>query len=126
MEKLSITNIDLAAMLATCNVPLANYEDNSPPFIKLQTEKGITYHFFFEPTDTAFAVVDNFRNPEAFVAENPDHPQSEILAFIANRKILLDTIKQSKGLIQVQKNGRTAFVSGDASDEIKQEVARRL
>ena len=126
---ITVSDINLAAALAAIGIPLFQHEDNSEPWVKLQTKRGNSFSFFFETENDLGDITQDYVDhwfDDDYIDRNPDCPFAMIKATFENRASLLDIINQSKSLIVVEKGKRFALISSDASDEQKDEIFRKL
>lgn len=122
----STQSLAVAAALASVGIPF----NSEIPFIKSRTTKGETYTFFF--TDASACgkyrtgdLMKAWENP-AFHEDYPEHPLSFIRCAFANREALLDKTKQDAALVVIEKGGKLAILSENASPELQTKVFAKL
>ena len=59
-------------------------------------------------------------------AKDPENPLCYIRAALANRDVLVDIIRNTPRLIEIEHNGKRIAISENASDKTKQEMTRFL
>lgn len=120
------TDISLASALLSMGIDFCA----EIPFAKIKTPNGEQYKFFFteRSNDGQFAtgeMIKNWNN-ENFYKENPDHPLAYLKCFTINRNGLLDAIKQSVEFVVIEKNGKLAVISKNASRELQEKIFSQM
>jgi hypothetical protein len=119
-------NLALASGLLALGIPF--HEET--PFIKARSTKGEQYTFFFQDISNC----GNFKTSEmmkawddrAFATNNPEHPLSYIRCAYQNKEGLLDKVNQDLDLVVIEKNGKLAIISKNASAELQEKVFSQL
>ena len=121
------TNLALAHKLLTLGIPF----NNECPYVKIRSEKGEQFKFFFEES----SICGNFGTlaimkawgDDSFAIDNPEHPFAYLKCDHHNRNGLLDLVKQpGNEMITIQKNGKIAVISKNASPELQQKIFSQL
>jgi hypothetical protein len=119
-------DLAMAAALAALGIPFKDKE----PFIKVRTARGEQYQFFFEKVSACgkFKTNDLMRawNDDKFHDKNPEHPFAYIKCAFKNRDGLLDVVKKSVGMVMIEKNGKIAIISENASKELKDKIFSQI
>jgi hypothetical protein len=119
-------DINLASALLALGIPPA-----PEPFTKHRSIKSdnIIYTFYFQEVSNC----GNYKTGEmikmwddAELYENSDHPLAYMRCLIHNREGLLDVINKAVEMIVVQKNGKIAVISKNASDDLKKQIISQL
>lgn len=124
----STNDLALAAALSAIGIPLFEFEDASPPYVKTRNLSGSTFTFFFEP-ESAEGVTKTYEDAwydDSWVEKNPDHPFTYIKCAFKNRNTLLDVVNQSHTIVIIEKGNKFALLSSNASEETKNAVFSRL
>jgi len=119
-------NLSLAAALLTLGIPFSD----ETPFIKTKSIKGDQYTFFFQDISACGdyktnEMIQAWDNP-TFHEEYPEHPFSYISSAFKNRERLLDKVNQSIEMVVIEKNGKYAVLSKNASEALKAEIFSKL
>jgi hypothetical protein len=119
-------DLSLAAGLLALGIP----PHDELPFVKTKTSSGEQYRFLFQETSICGKYDCNRMmqewNNDNFHVENPDHPFAYIKCAFKNRNGLLDVVKQANELIIIEKNGKLAIISKNASEELQQKIFSQL
>lgn len=120
------TDLALAAALLSMDIPFCE----EIPFAKIKTPNGEQYKFFFQERsrDNQFSTGDMVKNwnNDQFYKENPDHPLAYLKCFTINRNGLLDAIKQSTEFVVIEKNGKLAIISKNASKDLQDKIFSQM
>lgn len=122
----STTSLALAAALSSLGIPF----HSEIPFVKSRSTKGDHFTFIFEAAspDGKYRAADLAKawDNEAWHAENPEHPLAFLKAGFTNRETLLDVMKQGAGLVMIEKAGRIAVLSENASPALQTQIFQKL
>jgi len=120
------SDLSLAAALAALGIQF-NTETH---FIKVSTQSGEQYKFFFEGLSNCgkYKTGEMLKawNDEQFHHDNPEHPFAFIKCAFKNRDGLLDVVKKSAGLVMLEKNGKVAILSSNASKEFQNKIFSQI
>lgn len=133
MDRIIISDINLAAALATIGVPFKKFDDGSDPFVKVQTKNGVSYNFFFEVEfngERTQDYVDAWFD-DSYIENNQESQFAAVKGYNMNRNFLLDVVKKSHALVVmevVNKNGKKsqAIISTNLPEEDRQKVLNKL
>jgi hypothetical protein len=119
-------DLALAAALAAMGIPFA-----SLPFVHSKSAKGgDSYLFFFKDVSECgkyrTGELSKAWNDAEWHTKNPEHPFSYVLCAFKNREALLDKVKQSAPLVVIEKAGKMAIVSANASPELQTAIFSKL
>lgn len=119
-------DLSLAAALAAVGIPFSE----ETPFVKTKTVNGETYKFFFQEGSPCGTYRTGFLvgawNDEQFHLNNPEHPFAYIKCAFNNRNGLLDVVKKSQDLVVIERNGKIAIISKNASDDLKEKIFSQM
>jgi len=118
-------SLALASALLALGVPFCEQ-----PFIKTRSVKGEQYTFFFQESSTCgtyktLDLIAAWDNPD-FHTENPEHPFAYIRCAYKNKEGLLDKVNQGLDLVVIEKNGKMAVISKNASTELQEKIFSQL
>lgn len=115
----------LAAALAALGIPFAEI-----PFVSTKSTKGEHFVFLFEGVSNCgqFKTADMLKawESDGWHVENPEHPFAYIKAAFANREALLDKVKQAAPLVVIERAGKFAILSANASPELQTAIFSKL
>ena len=120
-------NIKVATALATLGFQL-----NNPPCIRIVRADGKeSTEFWFETTnkdglDASSVYQGMTRLGDELEKKDPENPICYIRAALANRDVLVDIIKSTPRLIEIERNGKKIAISENASAETKREMSKFL
>lgn len=112
------SDLGLTAALLT----LGSQLDPSNPYLKYQSDTGTSLTFFFVRNSETDRLTEIWDNPEI----DREHPIALMRIFNTNRIGLIKEVKESVGLIEVRKNGKTVLMSSNATEEQKAKLLSRL
>jgi hypothetical protein len=120
-------NINLASSLLTLGIPF----NEETQYIKTKSEKGEQFRFFFQEVSNCgkfkTGEMMNAWYDESFPINNPEHPFAYLICDYKNRNGLLDLVKQpNHEVIIVEKNGKIAVISKNASEELQHQIFSQL
>jgi hypothetical protein len=122
---ISINSLALASALLAVGVPFCD-----TPFMKSRTLKGEQYTFFFKESSAcgAYQTLDLLKawDDPLFHERNPEHPLSYIRCAYQNKEGLLDKVNQGLDLVVIEKNGKMAIISKNASADLQNKVFSQL
>ena len=120
-------NLKAAVALATLN-----FKMNKPPVTRLvRTDGKESTEFWFEGEndkgqDASQVYRQMTKEGDELEAKDPENPLCYIRAALANRDVLVDIIRNTPRLIEIEHNGKRIAISENASDKTKQEMTRFL
>ena len=123
------SDINLAAALAACGIPLYDFQDGSPPFAKVQSKHGTTYNFYFEhESNDGLMTVDLVAAwyDATYIDANPEEPFAYIKAYHDNKNALIDLVKKASSIVIIEKGRKFALISSNAPEDIKQSLFKNL
>jgi hypothetical protein len=124
---IKVQNLSLAAALLAIGIPF----DESTPFMTTKKLDGASETLFFFGESSmcgqynTLAMINAWNDPE-FHIKNPEHPWAYISCAFKNRDGLLDKVKQSADMVVIEKNGKLAVISKNASAETQAKVFSQL
>lgn len=126
LSSLETTNSDLAAALCAVGIPL---KKETP--VRILTGHGGDRHcFFFEERSPCGSYLTSELiqawDDKEWYKQHPEHPFAYIKVAMQNRSRLLDYVKKGTPICVVQKAGKLAFLSLNASSEAEQKLFKRL
>jgi hypothetical protein len=120
------SDLSLAAALLAMGIA----PNPTQPYAKTKSVHGERYRFFFNDTSECGSYstmkLINAWEDDQFCVNEPEHPFSYIKAAFQNREGLLDTINKHPGYVVVEKNGKMAIISKNASEEFQQKIFSQL
>ena len=123
----STGNTLLAAALTAIGIPLAQ-----KPFVRVVGDgvSGERMIWFFEPrshdgSHLTKDLIEAWHN-ESWHLANPEHPFAYIKCALLNRERLVDKVKQDAPLACIQRRGKIALISLDASPRTEEFILRHL
>lgn len=122
---IEINDLSLVSCLLALGIPFCEQ-----PFIKVKTVKGEQYKFFLQESSTCgefqtLKMMNAWNDPQ-FHIDNPEHPLAYMKCAYTNRNGLLDVVNQSVELVVIEKNGKKAIISKDASEDLKAKIFSQL
>ena len=127
LSSTSTGNTLLAAALTAIGIPLAQ-----KPFVRVVGDglSGERMIWFFEPrshdgSHLTKDLIEAWHNESWHVA-NPEHPFAYIKCALLNRERLVDKVKQDAPLACIQRRGKIALISLDASPRTEEFILRHL
>lgn len=128
MRHLFIETNDLALASALLALGIPFFEGT--PFMKTRTAKGESYTFLFQEQSNCgtFKTGEMIRawNDPTFHEKNPEHPFSYISCAYRNKEALLDKVKGGLELVIIEKNGKIAIISKNASADLQHKIFSQL
>ena len=128
LSSTATSNTCLAAALTAVGIPLAAEK----PFVRVVGDgiSGERVVWFFEPQSAdgklqAKELIQAW-NDEAWHLANPEHPFAYIKCGLLNRERLVDKVKRNVPLACVQRRGKIALLSLDASPRTEELILRHL
>jgi hypothetical protein len=127
LSSTSTGNTLLAAALTAIGIPLAQ-----KPFVRVVGDgvSGERMIWFFEPRshDGSHLTKDLIEawHSEGWHLANPEHPFAYIKCALLNRECLVDKVKQDAPLACIQRRGKIALISLDASPRTEEFILRHL
>lgn len=121
---IEIDDLSLAAALYT-----VGYEPvPDQPFVKyIQPDGKTKYRFFLQSGSGIQEYVQAWKTEGwEFLPENEDKMFAHLKIYHKNREGLLDVVKKSSDMVVVNKNGRTAIISRNASEDIQDKIFGKL
>lgn len=121
------SNTCLAAALTAVGIPLA-----ARPFVRVVGDgvSGERVVWFFEPQspDGTYQTKELIEawNYDAWHLANPEHPFAYIKCALLNRERLVDKVKRDVPLACIQRRGKVALLSLDASPRTEEMILRHL
>lgn len=119
--------MSLAAALLAIGIPF----DEATPFITTKKLDGSSETlFFFKETSmcgqySTLQMINAWTDND-FHINNPEHPFAYIACAFKNRDGLLDKVKQSADMVVIEKNGKLAVISKNASEDTQHKVFSQL
>lgn len=127
LSSTSTGNTLLAAALTAIGIPLAQ-----KPFVRVVGDgvSGERMIWFFEPRShdghhLTKDLIEAWHN-ESWHLANPEHPFAYIKCALLNRERLVDKVKQDAPLACIQRRGKIALISLDASPRTEEFILRHL
>lgn len=127
LSSTATSNTCLAAALTAVGIPLA-----ARPFVRVVGDgvSGERVVWFFEPqspdgTYQTKELIEAWNNDSWHLA-NPEHPFAYIKCALLNRERLVDKVKRDVPLACVQRRGKYALLSLDASPRTEEFILRHL
>ena len=127
LSSTSTGNTLLAAALTAIGIPLAQ-----KPFVRVVGDgvSGERMIWFFEPrshdgSHLTKDLIEAWHN-ESWHLANPEHPFAYIKCALLNRERLVDKVKQDAPLACIQRRGKIALISLDASPRTEEFILRHL
>lgn len=122
-----VSDLSLAAALAALGIAFQEEQ----PFVKIKTVKGgDQYRFFLKDVSQCGTYktgqMVSAWNDDGWHLANPEHPFAYIKCAFKNRDGLLDVVKKSSALIVLEKNGKMAIISQNASPELQNKIFSQL
>jgi len=118
-------DLALASVLLSLGIPFAD-----TPFMKTRTVRGEQYSFFFQEVSNCgqFKTLEMMKywNDPDFHVNNPEHPLAYMKCAYQNKEGLLDKINKGLDLVVIEKNGKMAIVSKNASEELQSKIFSQL
>ncbi len=120
-------NLKCAVALATLG-----FKMNKPPVTRLvRTDGKESAEFWFEGEnakgqDASQVYRQMTKEGDELEEKDPENPLCYIRAALANRDVLVDIIRNTPRLIEIEHNGKRIAISENASDKTKQEMTRFL
>ena len=108
------------------------FKMNKPPVTRLvRTDGKESTEFWFEGVndkgqDASQVYRQMTKEGDELEAKDPENPLCYIRAALANRDVLVDIIRNTPRLIEIEHNGKRIAISEHASDKTKQEMTRFL
>jgi hypothetical protein len=122
---IEINDLALVSVLLALGIPFCD-----EPFIKVKTVRGEQYKFFLKEESTCgmYKTLEMMRawSDENFHVQNPEHPLAYMKCAYTNRNGLLDVVNQSSELVVIEKNGKKAVLSKNASEETKKAILSQI
>lgn len=127
LSSTATSNTCLAAALTAVGIPLA-----ARPFVRVVGDgiNGERVVWFFEPqspdgTYQTKELIEAWNN-DAWHLANPEHPFAYIKCALLNRERLVDKVKRDVPLACIQRRGKVALLSLDASPRTEEMILRHL
>lgn len=125
IQTYSTTSLALAAALSAVGIPFGEI-----PFIKSRSVKGEHYTFLFADASPCgkyrtSELMKAWESP-TFHEENPEHPFAYVSCAFRNREALLDKTKADAALVVIEKAGKLAILSENASPELQTKIFAKL
>lgn len=120
---IEIQDISLVAALLAVGIPFI--EDT--PYLKIRTgNDNFQYKFFLQEGSICGCydtqkLVRGWNDPQ-FHIDNPEHPFAYLKCAFMNREGLLDKVKQDLGMVVIEKQGKLAVISKNASPDLQQKI----
>lgn len=118
-------DLALTAALLALGIPFW-----TTPFLKTRTTRGDSYTFFLQEVSNCgqFKTLDMSAawNDETFHEKNPNHVFSYIKCAFKNREGLLDKVNQGLDMVVIEKNGKMAIISKNASTDLQTKIFSQL
>jgi hypothetical protein len=127
LSSTATSNTCLAAALTAVGIPLADR-----PFVRVVGDgvNGERVVWFFEPQspDGSYQTKELIEawNNDAWHLANPEHPFAYIKCALLNRERLVDKVKRDVPLACIQRRGKVALLSLDASPRTEEMILRHL
>lgn len=122
---IEVNDLSLVSCLLDLGIPFCD-----EPFIKVKTERGEQYKFFLKGESECglYKTLDMIKAwyDEKFHVQNPEHPLAHMKCAYTNRNGLLDVINKQVELVVIEKNGKKAVISKNASEELKRKILSEL
>lgn len=123
---IEIQDLALCAALLAMGIPFCE----KTPFVKIKTQHSEYYKFFMDSKSlcgqyNTLELIANW-NDTKFHEDNPEHPFAYIKCAFKNREGLLDKVNQSCELIVIERNGKLAIISKNASKELQDRIFSQL
>lgn len=124
---IKVQNLSLAAALLAIGVP---FDDNTPFVTTKKLDGGSETLFFFKDCSmcgkySTLQLINDWNDAE-FHIHNPEHPWAYISCAFKNRDGLLDQVKKSAEVVIIEKNGKLAVISKDASLDTQKKIISQL
>ena len=127
MKLFQTINLKAAVALATLG-----FKPNNPPVTRIirQDGKESTVFWFDGISDKGQDASEVYRSMtkdgEDLEKKDPENPINYIRAALANRDVLVDLIRNTPRIVEVERNGKKIAISENASIETKKEMTRFL
>lgn len=124
---IKVQNLSLAAALLALGI---EFDDSTPFMTTKKLDGGSETLFFFKDTSmcgqySTLRMINAWSDPN-FHIDNPEHPWAYISCAFKNRDGLLDKVKQSADMVVIEKNGKLAVISKNASLETQTKIFSQL
>lgn len=122
---IEVADLSLVSCLLALGIPFCD-----EPFIKVKTEKGEQFKFFLKGESECgdYKTLEMIKAwySEDFHVENPEHQLAYMKCAYQNRHGLLDVINKQVELVVIEKNGKKAVISKNASEDLKRKILSEL
>jgi hypothetical protein len=120
------TNLSLAAALAAVGI-----EFDKVPFTKSKSFRGGDQFTFFFKERSICGAYDTKEllaawDDDKWHIKNPEHPFAYIKCAFSNRERLLDKVNQASPLVVIEKGGKLAIISANASEAFQEKIFSQL
>lgn len=120
-------NLKAAVALATMG-----FKMNTPPVTRLvRTDGKESTEFWFEGEndkgqDAASVYRKMTKEGDELEEKDPENPLCYIRAALSNRDVLVDIIRNTPRLIEIEHNGKRIAISENVTEKTKQEMSKLL
>lgn len=125
----STRDLKLATILLTLGFEPENPAAPATRIRRDSGEESTVFHFLANHPTTgqqANAVMEQFRDSDAFLEKNPEHPVSYIIAALRNRDALVTVVKSTPRQLVFERNGKIVSISENATEADKKRFAKFL
>lgn len=118
-----VGDISLAAALLAVGIPL---NEETPCYALKQPGGNTHYQFLFQE----YSLCENYKTltlinaweNDSWHISNPEHSFAYIKCAFKNKESLLDKVKQGSELVMIEKNGKIAVLSKNASKDLQDKI----